>query len=397
MFSQPFTFSIREDIKAKPYKGFGWDRQKILTATPEVWQEFYKEWPSIPWETDVTEHARRAEEFLQKRLVEFFPKDRQKPRNSVFCDSTWALHRSKVRAKSALTQCKKTHELWQMAYGWAFLVGRSPQAARVHCLLNALRTCSRLQLYQHSCRLLHEHILQDRATMAEQLLAPLHRCPGKKAVQLLKPLRLGKRHSSMRRKSLPMVRHEDGSVVHSREEAVNRWRRHFSQIEGGITTDPDRLWHAYEASHTVPHDPCIDAADLPTVFELEHHLRRTALGKSCGSDGIPGEVLHASSSSLAHHLWPLLLKMTVRVQEPLQYKGEAHFPLQGERLTLGVLELQSHFGVIPFRQVPAQCVPISHCALPPGCCNTASVLRSTRRNGGHGGPHHPSRTGTSEI
>ena len=56
------SLSIREDLKAKPYKGFGWDRQKILTATPEVWQKFYVEWPSIPWETDVTEHARRAEE-----------------------------------------------------------------------------------------------------------------------------------------------------------------------------------------------------------------------------------------------------------------------------------------------------------------------------------------------
>ena len=315
------SLSLQEDLKAKPHKECGWDRQKILTATPEVWQEFYAEWPSIPWEADVTEHARQVEEFLQKRLVDFFPKDRQKQRNSVFCDSTWELHRSKVRAKSALTQCKKTHELWQLAYGWASLVGKSPHAARVHCLLNALRTSHRLRLYQRSCRLLHEHILQDRATMAEQLLDPLHRCPGKKAVQLLKPLRLGKRHSSMGRKSLPMVRHEDGSVVQSRAEAVHRWRRHFSQIEGGITTDPDRLWHDYEASRAAQGDSNLDAADIPTVFELEHHLRRSALGKSCGIDSIPGELLHASSSAMAHHLWPLLLKMTVRVQEPLQYKG----------------------------------------------------------------------------
>ena len=136
-----------------------------------------------------------------------------------------------------------------------FWLAAPPQGARVHCLLNALRTCSRYEC----ASTVADSFMSISFRIALLWLSSFwpHCIGGKKAVQLLKPLRLGKRHSSMGRKSLPMVRHEDGSVVHSREEAVNRWRRHFSQIEGGITTDPDRLWHAYEASHTVPNDPCI--------------------------------------------------------------------------------------------------------------------------------------------
>ena len=58
-----------------------------------------------------------------------------------------------------------------------------------------------------------------------------------------------------------------------------------------------------------------------SVFELELQLRKVALGKAYGMDALPSELLHSSSAYLSHRLWPLLMKMTARVQEPLQYKG----------------------------------------------------------------------------
>ena len=232
------SLTMPDGIRVKQGYTCGWDRNKILEATPDDWQRFYADWPTIPWTADVTEHAREIEIFLQQRLTEFFPKERKKKRNSVFSDVTWTLYRGKMQAKVMLTQCKKTQEQWQLAMGWAILTKRSMAPARLRSLLNIMRTCYRLQHYQEHGRRLHDHILQDRADLAEQLLEPLHRCPGKQAVRLLKPLRLGTRHSTIGRKSLPMIRNEDGHVVRSRTEAVDRWRRHFSQIEGGVTTSP---------------------------------------------------------------------------------------------------------------------------------------------------------------
>lgn len=315
------SLTMPDGIKAKQVYTCGWDRNKILEATPDVWQRFYEDWPTIPWTADVTEHAREIETFLQQRLKEFFPKDRKQRRNSIFSDDTWKLYRGKMQAKMMLTQCKKTQEQWQLALGWAVLSKRSLAPARLRSLLNIMRTCHRLHHYQEHGRRLHDHILQDRADLAEQLLEPLHRCPGKQAVRLLKPLRLGKRHSTIGRKSLPMIRNEEGHVVLSKAEAVDRWRRHFSQIEGGVTTSPEQLWRDTEAHRESAECPPLSAAEFPTIYELEHHLRRSALGKACGVDNIPGEVLHASSPFLAQHLWPLLMKMSVRVQEPLQFKG----------------------------------------------------------------------------
>ena len=104
-------------------------------------------------------------------------------------------------------------------------------------------------------------------------------------------------------------------------EALERWRDHFGQIEGGTTTSPEGLWkHICEArSSRTTVTPTLN--DLPTLMELEFQLRKTKPGKAMGPDLVPGELLKAASPRMAQCLWPLLLKVTCHVQEPLLYKG----------------------------------------------------------------------------
>ena len=84
---------------------------------------------------------------------------------------------------------------------------------------------------------------------------------------------------------------------------------------------PDDLWHLHQRLHAAKPHVDLDISDIPTLLELEATLRRAPIGKACGLDGIPGELLHSSSPYLARMLWPLLLKVTSRIQEPLQWKG----------------------------------------------------------------------------
>ena len=315
------SMRLEPELKVIPRRKYLFDRHKILTATQEEWQRFYEDWPTIPWAVDVTEHARQVEEFLQHRLSTFFPKEKAPARNSVFSDSTWNIYHQKMKAKKQLTTCKITHDLWMQAIGWALWKGETGCSARLKCLLLILRTCGRLQRYRSLSCDLHGGLLQDRADYVEKLLDPLQKSPGKAAVKLLRPLRLGKRHRQMGMRSLPMVRLEDGEIAMSRAEAVSRWQRHFGEIEGGLLTTPDQLWRDHMDRHARKPLRLPEEADIPTAFELEAQLRRAASNKACRPDGIPGELLHASCSQLAHHLWPLLMKVTARVQEPIQYKG----------------------------------------------------------------------------
>ena len=122
-------------------------------------------------------------------------------------------------------------------------------------------------------------------------------------------------------KALPIVQDEQGQVVASRLEALERWRRHFGQMEGGQPTTPKELWQEHQDQLTRRPFTQLTTSDLPTLQELEMQLRKAPIGKSCGLDAIPGELLHSACPHLATFLWPLLLKVASRIQEPLQWKG----------------------------------------------------------------------------
>ena len=65
----------------------------------------------------------------------------------------------------------------------------------------------------------------------------------------------------------------------------------------------------------------IEKGDVPSRCELERALQRVACGKACGPDEIPGELLHCAAGEFSLPMFQLLLKMSVRRDEPLLWKG----------------------------------------------------------------------------
>ena len=297
------------------------DRQRILEADDATWDKFFADWDPIDWKLDVDSHAAQLEHQIVTKLSEFFPAQSRKQRTSLFSDGTWTLYHQKAQLRQYLTSCSQIGDLWQLAIGFSALRGLPLRSPCLRLFGFCLRTCGRFRQFQFLSKTLRRNIMLDKAKAAEDFLEPLQQANGKQAIRLLKPLRLGKRHRDIGQRSLPIVRLKSGEVASTPEEALQRWREHFGEIEGGITTTPSALWTSATASRAL-HPPCHpQLSDIPTLLELEAQLRKIQSGKAPGPDLIPGEFLKSAGPRIARELWPLLFKICCHVQEPLLYKG----------------------------------------------------------------------------
>lgn len=297
------------------------DRDKILAADDDTWTRFFSSWKDIPWSTDVDTHALQLERQIIDKLGEFFPRESKRKRQSLFSDDTWTLYHQKAQLRRLITSCPKMVDLWQLCIGFSALKGIPIISPRLKLFGLCLRACSRLRLFNVLSHNLRTFVREDKAKVADSLLVPLQQANGKQAIRLLKPLRLGKRHRDMGQKAMPAVRFTNGELAQTPAEALQRWREHFGQLEGGQVTTSTDLWHTV-ASSRLRRPTCFPGlSDIPTLLELEDQLRKVKAGKAVGPDLVPGEFLKAAGPWIARELWPLLFKICCRVQEPLMYKG----------------------------------------------------------------------------
>jgi ribonuclease HI len=100
------------------------------------------------------------------------------------------------------------------------------------------------------------------------------------------------------------------------------WNPHFDTLEAGCVVDPERLLsEVARSSQSVSTQNAPTIADLPTLFELEHALRANRPGRATGNDPLPSALFHNQAALLAEHAFPLMLKMWIWGEEPIQYKG----------------------------------------------------------------------------
>ena len=298
------------------------DRDSMTHATLDQWQKFFSDWPHIPWNTPVTEHAAIIEQHLHEKLAEHFPAQLRHRRDSCFRDDTWKLHMEKLYAKKLLSQQKKTWDIRRMDLAFRRL--QSPElygpcpAATATMTAMAIRSASRLQRYKNICGELDVAIKNDRHVQVKNMANDLAGCNAKEVTKFMRPLRMGRRLQGIGQHQLPMVNMADGTVAATHEEARSRWRQHFAQMESGVVTTPADL-----ALNANDGDLWEDMTygDIPTIFEFETQLRKTKSRKACGLDGLPGELLKHAPTYVAYHVYPLLQKMSLWGSEPLQYKG----------------------------------------------------------------------------
>ena len=126
----------------------------------------------------------------------------------------------------------------------------------------------------------------------------------------------------------------------------------FMGMEGGQrVSGPDqrKLWIANLAEQTVD-ALVVDAADVPSLVELEAAFRRVKKGKASGPDHLPSELFHCFPVEMAKHGFSVLLKIALQGQECLEHKGGTLVPLwkgKGDKsicTSFRSILLSSHFG-----------------------------------------------------
>ncbi|CAE7446517.1 unnamed protein product, partial [Symbiodinium sp. CCMP2456] len=152
----------------------------------------------------------------------------------------------------------------------------------------------------------------------------------KELKELKPPLRksIGKDRAARKdAQTLPAVQLEDGSIAADREQAEARWVRHFSAIEAGWPEDPETI--AAECVNRQRNTDlsafALELADVPNRTHIESGLRNSPCGRAAGKDRIPTDFLHHFAANVSLPLYQLVLKMSFRCAEPLQWKGgEVH-------------------------------------------------------------------------
>ena len=284
--------------------------------------------PSLPWALDASSHFAELESYFVRELRLAFPPQRRCRSDSFLTDATWTLrdHRLWLRRSACLYRARcRSPEVsaaflaWRQdrALGSARLIvvaslcaGARNAAAAVQCL-----RATRLELRR--C------LRADKRAWFSDLARQAAASPVHDVVAKLRPLIQPRRQVQRWRRSLPVVRLEDGSLACNEAEALDRWVRHFAGNEGGTRCLPQSLldnqrqelaaaaWEPFE----------LQVGDLPTRSHLERAMARLTCGKAAGPDHLPAELLKFGSGIISRSIFPLFLKMVLRADEALQFKG----------------------------------------------------------------------------
>lgn len=149
-----------------------------------------------------------------------------------------------------------------------------------------------------------------------------NKTPASDILRRLRPF-VGPSHpKKFKHKPLPLVRDEEGRVCTHPNEAPGVWVRFLQDMECGCRMSFQDLRNQCVAELMAFRNDELqqDLHELPSLTDLEFALRRVPCGRSCGPDGIPGELCHHFPVEIAKHLYPQLLKIMLHGQEPLDTK-----------------------------------------------------------------------------
>ncbi len=113
----------------------------------------------------------------------------------------------------------------------------------------------------------------------------------------------------------------DGTQVNTVDAINDMWRRHFEEMEDGYTISPEQLLAKCHTSQVERQVPLPQWYEIPTLHDLERSLRQNQYGKSALFDGPPPDACHRFAHVIARAYFPLFLKQTLLVREPITLKG----------------------------------------------------------------------------
>ena len=380
-------FAIRLDVWVRGPEKFSragkvprFDREKMASEEGQrSLRRICEQAPLLPWNLDADAHYQQLQEYLFDRISVEFKQPRHSKPGSFLSEATWILreHRIWLRKQVIVLRCRSRHLGVTVAFGvwsrlktwgvcWTLATANLCQMSR-----KAVGLVARLRETKKELRLA---IRRDRQQWMHSLAAAAGDLPVRDVVQKLRPLlRCSGRKQGFRR-ALPAVLLESGQLAASPEEAVERWVRHFSAIEGG-TVCTEGLVEQRRARLRDGNRESVDIlpGEIPNRVELERALQQTACHKACGPDGVPGELLKFGHGCISKCLYQLLLKLTVRNDEATIMKGGLQYHIWKGKGAPNLCE--NHRGILVSSVIAKSLHAVVRKKCLPAFCSSASTMQ----------------------
>ncbi|CAE7931567.1 unnamed protein product, partial [Symbiodinium necroappetens] len=286
--------------------------------------------PPVSWDTNVSDHASILAEYLYTSLAEAFPLKARRMRLSFLSAETSTLHAHAAALRHALRGRLEALRLARLRC--AFLAWRSPagcyaslfQGRWLRQLCHVIAALSdrisvvgkRLRRFCRADKRRHVDSLADQLGQARQ--GEVHIV----LKRLLRPKKFRRRGPA----PLPKLKTADGRMCTTQEQVVETWRKHFSDLEGGVRVSVQELVDFGIASQRQTGAmEVLQAAEVPDLVKLAATFRDVNPQKACGPDMIPPSLCRGFASQMSVLFYPVLLKTLAYISEPIGMKGGSLF------------------------------------------------------------------------
>lgn len=328
---------------------------------------FLRHFKGTAWKTDVETQIQTFNEAVLMDLTQTCPPSRRGPKKSFITPEIWQLRKLKLQQRQKLHQGRKRQSLEALFFCFKTWSQKdedfSPAAAFNY---GTSLQCGILRVYVafrfYAKRLKAALRVAKHHSIAERIEELGFGASASTILHTLKPF-VGSSNAKFKGlHPLPELVTDDGQPCRDPDSALRRWISFFGTMEGGerMSTDSQRRIWWQNLRDLQAASFSLDVEEIPTLTDLEAAYRQVKSGKATGLDHIPGEICNTQPAQMAKFTYPLLLKILLHGQEPLEHKGGRLIPLWKGKLHQGLCEayrsilISSHVGKCLHRTIRMQ-------------------------------------------
>ncbi|CAE7759893.1 unnamed protein product, partial [Symbiodinium necroappetens] len=295
--------------------------------------------PQVPWHVDVDAHYAQLSSSWRWQARGLTERSAPEPRQPFLTDSTLGLIAFRTALRHYLrTEAAERSRRWLFIGFAAFVLARDQNAFTSGALRSAdewlwdldVSEARALSALYVSSRTIRQSVIQDRCQYLEGLASQAAAKDLRDSRTLYQSIRRAfpAAQSSRRRgpKPLPSLVCDDGTPAQTFAQRNECWRAHFAAQEAGIKVSPDEYIEHF-ASYAQRTPWAMDIQAVPTLLQVERHIRSLQRGKAAGADEITAEFLRLDAPVTSRQLLPVLLKASLRAVEPVVFRGGELFLL----------------------------------------------------------------------
>ena len=278
--------------------------------------------PRPSWDVNAHAHVATVTRYLQESLSEAFPRGARKPLHPYLSPEAWELQQQVAWLRRKLARVKSMSRQQVLLAVFAAWKAMESVQASASGWLREVQVAEalygfRLGLLSKALRL---RCKRDRAVYLENLADDIE-ANNSAATEAVQRLMARRRRKPFAPDVLPAVKDAQGIVCASPEDAITRWREHFSALEDGHVASPAQLLEHASAGQGGSWPAPVSLDVMPSPQDVRNAILSAKRGKASGPDALPGEIGLACSDALQAILFPLALKLGFLGEEAVGFKG----------------------------------------------------------------------------